>query len=169
MMMTLFSTTGIAFQPRLLRRTVLLTGLCFLAFAMPVQPAVVVQYSFEGNLNDTGAGGVADNLSYNQGVAGSATPVYGSGVAGGQAAVFSGNWFQAPDSADADIADNTWAMEAFLKVSVHNAQWERLLVKWGTGNNYHFALESKDLNFFTGNPVGNVFAMLEIASPRFTT
>ena len=158
MMMTRFSATRRGFHPGPLKRTVLLSSLGFFAIAMPAQSAVVVQYSFEGNLSDTAAGGsVADNLSYNKGVAASATPVYGSGVAGGQAAVFSGNWFQAPDSADADIADNTWAMEAFVKVSAHNGEWERLIVKWGSSNNYHFALQTRDLNFFTGNPVGNVF------------
>ncbi len=57
---------------------------------------------------------------------------------------------------DADIAENTWAMEAFLKVSAHIDQRERLIVKWGASNDYHFALETRDLNFFTGNPVGNV-------------
>ena len=48
-------------------------------------------------------------------------------------------------------------MEAFVKVSAHNPQWERLIVKWGVSNNYHFALETRDLNFFSGNPVGNIF------------
>ena len=135
----------------------------FTAFAIAaamtsVQSAPVIKYSFEGNLNDTAASGsVLDNLSYNQGVSLSGIPQYGPGVGGGLAAVFDGNWFQAPDSIDADIADNTWAMETFLKVSVHNGQWERLLVKWGTNNNYHLSLETRDLNFFTGNPVGNVF------------
>ena len=157
-MKTLILKTDLAFHPRLLRRRALLTSAVFLAIAMPARTAVVVQYSFEGNLNDTAAtGSVADNLTYNKGTAVSVAPVYGSGVAGGQAAVFSGNWFQAPDSGDADIADNTWAIEAFVKVSAHNSQWERLIVKWGVNNNYHFALETRDLNFFTGNPVGNVF------------
>jgi hypothetical protein len=144
--------------PCLLRPAALLTGAGLLVLAIPAHPAVVVQYSFEGNLNDTAAGGtVADNLIYNRGAAVSTTPVYGAGVAGGQAAAFTGNWFQAPDSVDADIADNTWAIETFIKVSTHNGQWERLIVKWGVSNDYHFSLETRDLNFFTGNPDGNIF------------
>ena len=55
-------------------RAALLAG--FLTAALPARSAVVVQYSFEGNLNDTAAAGsVADNLTYNKGVAVSATPV----------------------------------------------------------------------------------------------
>ena len=139
-------------------RTALLAAFGIVAGTLSAQSAVVVQYSFEGNLNDTAAGGsVADNLSYNQGVAGSAVAQYGSGAGGGSSAVFGGNWFQAPDSADADIADNTWAMEAFVKVTAHNGEWERLIVKWGVSNNYHFALRNRNLDFFTGNPVGEVF------------
>jgi hypothetical protein len=141
----------------------------FAASALSAQSAVVVQYSFEGNLNDSAAGGgVADNLTYNQGASASAAPAYTTGVGGGQSAVFNGNWFQAADSADADIADNTWAVEAFVKVSTHNVQWERLIVKWGVSNNYHFALETKDLNFFTGNPVGNVFDANTTPAVNFT-
>ena len=94
-------------------RTIVLTALGVLAATLSAPAAVVVEYSFEGNLNDTAAGG--------------------------------------------GVADNTWAMEAFVKVSAHNPQWERLIVKWGVSNNYHFALETKDLNFFSGNPVGNIF------------
>ena len=38
-----------------------------------------------------------------------------------------------------------------------NGQWHRLILKWSPGLDYHFALETQDFNFFTGNPVGNVF------------
>jgi hypothetical protein len=150
-------------------RVALLASAGSLAIALPARPSVVVQYSFEGNLNDTAAGGVvADNLTYNRGSAISTTPVYTEGVGGGQAVTFSGNWFQAPDSVDADIADNTWAIEAFVKVSTHNGQWERLIVKWGVSNDYHFALETKDFNFFTGNPDGNIFDTNTSPATSFT-
>ena len=139
-------------------RKALLTTFGFVAAALSAQSAVVVQYSFEGNLNDTAAGGsVPDNLSYNQGASASAVAQYGAGVGGGSAAAFAGNWFQAPDSVDADIADNTWAIETFIKVSAHNVEWERLIVKWGVSNDYHFALRNRNLDFFTGNPDANVF------------
>ena len=120
--------------------------------------AVVAQYSFEGNLNDTAPGGsVADNLTYVQGVSGSATPQFVAGVGGGQAALFDGNYFTAPDSADVGLNDNTWTIETFVNVTTVNATWHRLILKWSPNLDYHFALETQDFNFFTGNPVGNVF------------
>ena len=57
-----------------------LTLLSLVAATLTARSAVVVQYSFEGNLNDSAAGGiVADNLTYNQGVSGSATAVFSNG------------------------------------------------------------------------------------------
>jgi len=136
----------------------LVTLFATIGFAASANATVVVQHSFEGNLNDTAAGGgTADNLSYNQGASGSASPTFTAGVGGGQAAIFDGNWFQAPNSPDSNLNDNTWTIEAFVNVSAHNGGWERLVTKWGASNDYHFALETQDFNFFSGNPVGNIF------------
>jgi hypothetical protein len=149
--------------------TILATFATF-GIAASANAAVVIQHSFEGNLNDTAAGGgTADNLSYNQGASPSATATYTPGVGGGQAAVFDGNWFQAPDSPDSSLNDNTWTIELFVRVSAHNPQWERLVVKWGGSHNYHFALESADSNFFSGNPVGNIFDANTAPLTDFTT
>jgi hypothetical protein len=146
-----------------------LTLLSLVAATLTARSAVVVQYSFEGNLNDSAAGGVvADNLTYNQGASGSATAVFAAGVAGGQAATFNGNWFQAPDSADADLADNTWALETFIKVGTHNGEWERLIVKWGVSNDFHLSLRNRNFDFFTGNPDGNVFNSNTAPATSFT-
>ncbi len=129
----------------------------------------MIQYSFEGNLDDTAtAGTVSDHLSYNQGVSNNINPAYVAGVGGGQAAVFDGNWFQAPDSPDSNLNDNTWTIELFVSVSAHNGGWERLVTKWGGGHNYHLALETRDLNFFTGNPVGNIFDANTAPTTDFT-
>ncbi|MFP6896830.1 MAG: LamG-like jellyroll fold domain-containing protein [Roseibacillus sp.] len=135
-----------------------LGGLFALGLFSAAQADLVAKYSFEGTLDDTAAAGtVSDNLSYNQGASASPAATFAPGVGGGQAAVFDGNWFQAPDSVDVSLNDNTWTIEAFISVSSHNPQWERLVVKWGASNDFHLALETRDLNFFTGNPVGNVF------------
>lgn len=153
----------------LLRRSRLLAGSALLALATPALSGVVVQYSFEGNLNDTAAAGtVADNLTFNRGAAVSTSPVYTAGVAGGQAVEFSGNWFQAPDSADMDLVGNTWSIETFIKVSTHNGEWERVIVKWGISNDYHFALRSRNFDFFTGNPDGNIFNSNTSPAASFT-
>ena len=137
--------------------------------AFPANAAVVAQYSFEGNLNDTAAaGGTADNLSYVQGTSGSASPQYVAGVPGlpgSQAALFDGNYMTAADSADVGLNDNTWTLETFVNVTTTNGQWHRLILKWSPGLDYHFALETQDFNFFTGNPVGNVFDANTIPTP----
>ena len=147
----------------------LTTLLATLGIASSAHAAVVIQHSFEGNLNDTATSGTtADNLSYNQGASPSATATYTAGVGGGQAAVFDGNWFQAPDSPDSSLNDNTWTIELFVRVSAHNPQWERLIVKWGVSNDYHFALETTDSNFFSGNPVANIFDANTAPPTNFT-
>ena len=146
-----------------------LAGLLAAGVFSTAEADVVIQYSFEGNLDDTAAAGtVADNLSYNQGVSVSSTPSYETGVGAGQAAVFDGNWFQAPDSVDSSLNDDTWTIELFVSVSAHNGQWERLVTKWGGSADYHFALETTDFNFFTGNPVGNVFDSNTAPTTDFT-
>ena len=116
--------------------------------------AVVAQYSFEGNLLDSAAGGVtADNLTYVQGVSGSAVPTYTPGVPGlpgSSAGVFDGNRFAAADSNDLDITTD-WTIETFMSVSTPNFEWERTVVKWVGGDlNYHFGLRNGSLNLFDG-------------------
>lgn len=154
---------------RRITRTAFLATIGLAASIWSAQSAVVIQYSFETNLTDSAAGGtVADNLSYNQGNSASAAPVYVAGVSGGSAASFTGNWFQAPDSADADLTDNTWALETFIKVSTHNGEWERLIVKWGVSNDYHLSLRNRNFDFFTGNPDANVFNSNTAPATSFT-
>ncbi len=113
---------------------------------------VVAQYSFEGNLDDTAAGGgVADHLSYVQGSSGNASPTFVPGAGGGQAVLFDGNYFTAPDSADLDIDGDTWTIEAFVSVGTATPGWLRLVLKWdGVGNDYHFAILGGDFDFFEG-------------------
>jgi hypothetical protein len=128
---------------------------------------VVTEYSFENSLNDTAVGGTAsDALSYMQGASGNGGPVYMDGVVG-KAAVFDGNYFFAADSADVGLTGTDWAIEAFIKASAHNALWDRLILKWDVGTDYHLALETGDLNLFEGSPA-NVFDTNTVPATDFT-
>ena len=125
----------------------------FLALVMTggsARATIVMQYSFEGNSNDSAPGGVfADTLFYIPGASASTTARYAPGVVG-QAGVFDGNSFFAQDSADLGITTD-WTIEAFISVSVANGEWERTVVKWGTtGQSYHFGLRNGSLNLFSG-------------------
>ena len=44
----------------------------------------------------------------------------------------------------------------------------RLVVRWGASNDYHFALETADSNFFSGNPIGNIFDANTAPPTNFT-
>ncbi len=115
-------------------------------WVMTSSAAVVTQYSFEDNLNDTGTGSsVSDTLTYAQGTSGSGSAVYLDGVVG-KAVVFDGNYFFAADSIDVGLTGTVWTIEAFIKASAHNATWDRLILKWDGGTDYHFALETGDIN-----------------------
>ena len=114
--------------------------------------AVVAQFSFENNLNDSAAGGAtADNLTYIQGASTSLTATYTAGVPGlgGSAGVFDGNYFSAADSNDLDITTD-WTIETFISISTPNviSGWERTVVKWGASNDYHYGLRNGGLNLF---------------------
>ncbi|KPJ70439.1 MAG: hypothetical protein AMS14_10680 [Planctomycetes bacterium DG_20] len=125
-------------------RTRALAGLTALVwgavFSGAAAGAVVTQYSFENNLNDTAAAGVnADTLSpwsgspsYEPGIVGQAVRI---DTAAGQA------WrLRATDSNDLDLASN-WTLEAFVNPDVNNTgEWDRFWCKWGDGGNYwHWA------------------------------
>jgi hypothetical protein len=115
------------------------------------QAAIVIRYSFESNLTDTALGGVADDSLTVQ--AGAAT--YVDGVVG-QAAVFNGNYFTAPDSVDNDLVGNTWTIEAFIKRDGAAPLWDRMFLKWSGG--YHYALNNGHLDLHTsaGNVINDV-------------
>lgn len=122
--------------------------------------AVVAQFSFENNLNDSAAGGgTSDNLTYNQGVSLSGSAQYIAGVPGlgGSAGVFDGNYFSAPDSNDLDITTD-WTIETFISISTPNAVWERTVLKWGASNDYHYGLRNGSLNLFDSSPAERVAA-----------
>ena len=54
-----------------------LAGLFAIGLLSAVEADVVIQYSFEGSLDDTAtAGTVSDHLSYNQGVSNNTNPAY---------------------------------------------------------------------------------------------
>lgn len=107
---------------------------------------VVTQYSFESNLDDTGAAStVADNLtdntpsgvSYVPGVVGSAVAIsFGAGET---------NKITAADSADLRLGAN-WTLEAFAWPDADNdpnAEWERFWTKWGDGGeDFHVSFRS---------------------------
>ncbi len=142
-----------------------------LAGSPAASAAVVAQYSFEGNLNDTAAGGgTADTLTYGQGTSGSATPQYIAGVPGlgGQAALFDGNFFSATNSPDLDINSDTWTIETFVHVTTPTANWHRLVLKWDSSTEYHFALESQDFNLFEGAGNSQVFDANTAPATDFT-
>lgn len=117
---------------------------------------VVAQYSFEGNLDDSAAGGfTTDNLSYNQGFSTSSSAQYIAGVPGlgGSAALFDGNHFSALDSPDLDIDGSTWTIETFVSISPQNGEWHRLILKWDADTDYHFAIRNNKLDLFNSNVV----------------
>jgi hypothetical protein len=133
-------------QKRKIIRVVAGTAIIALVSVMAASAAEVVKYSFENNLNDTSAGGgTTDNLTYVQGGSGSGSAQYVAGVAG-QAAVFDGNYFTAPDSADNDLVGNTWTIEAFIKRNGAAPQYDRLVLKWDNPYAYHFVLHNGNLD-----------------------
>ena len=140
-----------------------------LALGASAHASVVVQYSFEGNLNDTAAGGGnADNLNYVQNASSSAVPTYTPGVPGlpgSQAAVFDGNYFNAPTSADLNLLGTDWTIEAFVSAGVLNAEWHRLILVWDTQLDYHFALRNGNFDFFEGTGVTEVFQANTVPTP----
>ncbi len=124
------------------------------------EAAIVAQYSFEGNADDTAASGVsADDLTYRQGVSANGAATFAPGISG-QAAVLDGSFFDTPSSVDLNITSD-WTIEAFINISNPNAGWERIVTKWGNGGqDYHFALRNGNLSLFegTGGGVEVVFA-----------
>ncbi|MCP5537526.1 MAG: hypothetical protein H7A51_14995 [Akkermansiaceae bacterium] len=129
----------------------IVTMLATASFGTLANAAIVAQYSFEGNINDTAAGGgTADNLTYVQASSGSSAPTYTAGPLGlgGQAAVFDGNYFSAADSADLSISGNTWTIEAFVHVDDPAKDWNRLVMKWANPYEYHFALAAGNLDLY---------------------
>ena len=92
----------------------------------PAYAEILTHYSFEGDLADSAAdGGSADDLTYVQANSPSGTPQFVPGVPGlgGQAVLFDGNYFTAPDSTDLAINDNSWTIEAFIHVTAPNPEW----------------------------------------------
>lgn len=137
-----------------LKKTLGLVAMAAWTGAFTAHATVVAQYSFEGNLNDTAAGGsTADTLTYVQGTSGSGTAQYVPGVPGlgGQAALFDGNYFTALDSADVGLNDNTWTLEMFIQSTPVNSEWDRLLLKWDGAFDYHFALRNNNLDLFNSS------------------
>ena len=117
--------------------------------------AVLTQYSFEGNLLDTAAGGAtADHMTaaanngvlstvYVPGVPGLGGQAVQVGLAPGDASVLT-----APDSNDLDLATASWTMEAFVQRTANlNQEWERFATKWfgppGSGLQYHWAFRDQ--------------------------
>ena len=114
-----------------------------------VEAGIVVRYSFESNLNDTALGGVAsDTLT----VVGTASYVEG---VGGYAAAFYPDYFYAADSADNDLAGDTWTIEAFIKRNGAFATWDRLIVKWDNPYSYHCSLRNGHLDLFAPTAASN--------------
>ena len=134
-------------------KQVLLTMVAALVMSgIPARADVVTQYSFESNLDDTGAAStVADNLTDNT----TSGVTYVPGVVGSAVNIEltpgSTNKITAADSADVRLGAN-WTLEAFVWPSADNNpafEWERLWTKWGDGGeDYHFALRGA-----TGQPV----------------
>ncbi len=91
-----------------------------------VSGAVLTQYSFEDNGNDTAAAGTtADNLSVN------GTISYESGVVG-QAVSLASGYFDVGDNDDLDLATSAWSVECFIKDGSATVGWKMLAYKWTT-------------------------------------
>ena len=118
--------------------------------------AIVSQWSFEGNLEDTATVGASvDNLTA-EALNGDVNPVYVEGICGlavqvgdqdGDATVL-----MAPDSDDLDLAAE-FTLEAFVQRTFeHGAEWDRFATKWFDGtNNWHWAFRGppdKSQDFF---------------------
>ncbi len=122
--------------------------------ATDAKAVIVTEYKFENTLADTGVGGVADTLSGLNTSGGAQVPVFVPGAPGlGQAVVISrtaGNAASlfAPDSADLDLS-GAFTIESFAKpdaTGVGVGTFQRLLLKWGVGNSYHFGIQGADSN-----------------------
>ena len=114
------------------------------AMSMVIMPGsdggVVSQWSFEDNLDDTGAaGGTADVLTptgdaeYVPGVVGQAVRITADGL----------QRLRAEDSDDLELGTN-WTLEAFVWPDTDNTgEWDRFWTKWGDGGNqWHTAFRS---------------------------
>ena len=122
--------------------------------AVDANAVIVTEYKFENNLSDTGVGVVADTLSGLNTSSGAQAPVFVPGAPGlGQAVVISrtaGNTASlfAPDSADLDLS-GAFTIESFAKpdaTGVGGGTFQRLLLKWGVSNSYHFGIQGADSN-----------------------
>lgn len=124
--------------------TALSTGLALAAaaglFPISSQAAVVSQWSFEGNLNDTAPSGASADTLTPQG-----TAAYATGVVGQAANVtFSGmQRIRALTSADMHLGAN-WTLEAFVRPDSSNTgEWDRFWTVWGDGGNeWHLTFRS---------------------------
>ena len=122
------------------------------AVAGMTHAAVVTQYSFENNLNDTAAGGTADNLAV---FGAGRSESYQAGIVGQAVKIDTGATdafrLRAVDSNDLDLAAN-FTIEAFVRPDLNNTgEWDRFWCKWGDGgNNYHwtFRRANNGLDFF---------------------
>jgi hypothetical protein len=112
---------------------------------------IVTQYSFDGDLLDSGPAGVAADDLTPSFVGGSGAETYDLGLVGGAVRVDNnaGSAFRltAPDSADLRVGAN-WTLEAYVLPDIDNlGHWDRFWTKWGgTGNNqdWHFTVRYGD-------------------------
>jgi len=105
---------------------------------------LVSYWAFEDSLADDGAsfpihsGMVDDILTAQQGNARFVPGIVGKGVAIGDEPD-DPLWLNAPDSADVDLPA-TYTIEAWVYPTVLDETWQRLVLRWGVEQSYHFAL-----------------------------
>ncbi len=112
---------------------------------------IVTQYSFENDLTDSGADGItADDLTDEEQGGGPGLAEYVAGVVG-QAASINGlaGVLVAEDSVDLDLVGN-FTIDVFLNPTSYNA-WNRLILKWGNGHDYHVSLKSEKVDLHDSN------------------
>lgn len=120
--------------------------------------AVLTQYRFEDNGNDTAAGGgTADNLSNN------GTITYAVGITG-QAVSLASGYLSTADSADLDLGTAAWTMECFIKDGLASALWKRIVWKWDIPQ-IHWALQNNkfDLHMNGASTIDQVGPVLNDA------